>query len=499
MDERLVAPVQHAQEFRIRAAFEDGQVRFGKFTRHKKPARNLPELLEKFRGALLRAAAAEHEQAATSFRIEVRFAEGEEVEVDGIVQPDDLLLPFRVFGPGHAVRPVGTGDEEEFLRIHLHLLHKAGDLGNARVERENQVPAGATGLEQTAHDRIGMGMRMTQDDVAGPDIGHGRRIREIVENHVGPLFEKAEDAVGDRGRGAQRGVVPGIAGIGEVDARTVRGDGRRRGEIKRGPLFMDDIGMADSHKVDVDAVRLVVVAVEPLLIKFGESVPQKVRDQRLGDPDRMAGIELVGHELPELFRTEDIVAEEKDAPGFEALEDAPEDGGHVEAVLQDVRHDHEIILLRRMKLLDGTGDRFDRNAQQSAVAVGAVGVLQVVLDQRIQQRDVAGPDVRQDEPEIGERSAAQFDDAGKGAAGNGPVAAEIAFVVVVPVILGVDQVGHPRLALVSLGFLPAGAVHLNDALLGQVLEVVALAQPLGGGGAFEDMDFRVDEDRAWFR
>ena len=124
---------------------------------------------------------------------------------------------------------------------------------------------------------------------------------------------------------------------------------------------------------------------------------------------------------------------------------------------------------------------------------------EVIVDQRVQQGDVPDVEVRQHKAKIGERSAAEFDDPREGPTRKGLIAAEVVLVVVIPVVVGIDQVGHPSFSLVALGFLPTGAVHLNDALLSQVLEVVAFSQAFNGCGTFQYSNIGIDEDGAWLR
>lgn len=86
---------------------------------------------------------------------------------------------------------------------------------------ENEELPGTLRLEQPAHDRVGMRMRMAENDVTGTDVRYRRRVCKIVIHHFGPLFEKAEDSIGDRPRSAQSGIIPWITRVGEMDARAV--------------------------------------------------------------------------------------------------------------------------------------------------------------------------------------------------------------------------------------------------------------------------------------
>lgn len=87
-------------------------------------------------------------------------------------------------------------------------------------------------------------------------------------------------------------------------------------------------------------------------------------------------------------------------------------------------------------------------------------MVEIVLYQWIQQRDVLGPDMRQDKSEVGEWTAAKFDDAVESASGDCLIATEVVFMVVITVVVRMDLVGHPSLAFVPLGLLPSGLVHL---------------------------------------
>ena len=110
-----------------------------------------------------------------------------------------------------------------------------------------------------------------------------------------------------------------------------------------------------------------------------------------------------------------------------------------------------------------------------------MGMIEIVLYQRVQQRDVLGPDMRQDKSKIGEWTAAKFNDAVESASGDCLIATEVGFMVVITVIVRMDLVGHPSLAFVPLGFLPSGLVYFHNALLSQVLEIVAIAQAFNRG------------------
>ena len=124
---------------------------------------------------------------------------------------------------------------------------------------------------------------------------------------------------------------------------------------------------------------------------------------------------------------------------------------------------------------------------------------EVIEEQRGQKGDGPDVEVRQHKAKIGERSAAEFDDPREGPTRKGLIAAEVVLVVVIPVVVGIDQVGHPSFSLVALGFLPTGAVHLNDALLSQVLEVVAFSQAFNGCGTFQYSNIGIDEDGDFMR
>ena len=69
---------------------------------------------------------------------------------------------------------------------------------------------------------------MTKHNVPRPDLRRGRGVSPIVKDHVRPRFEKAEDAVGDCCRCAQRGIVARIAGVGEMNAGAAPAGARTR-------------------------------------------------------------------------------------------------------------------------------------------------------------------------------------------------------------------------------------------------------------------------------
>ena len=89
------------------------------------------------------------------------------------------------------------------------------------MEGKNEVFACTLRLDQPAHDRVGMRMRMAENDVTGTDVRYRRGVCKIVIYHLGPLFEKAEDPIGDGPRSAQSGIIPWITRVREMDARTV--------------------------------------------------------------------------------------------------------------------------------------------------------------------------------------------------------------------------------------------------------------------------------------
>lgn len=121
--------------------------------------------------------------------------------------------------------------------------------------------------------------------------------------------------------------------------------------------------MADSDVIDINAVRLVVLTVEPLLIQLGKTFLQETSHQWVGDTNRMACIELMGQKNFKLLRTKHIVPKHKNTARFQALEDPLEDGGNIEAMLQNIRHQHEVIAFHRIEPLDGAGDGFNGNPQ----------------------------------------------------------------------------------------------------------------------------------------
>ena len=119
--------------------------------------------------------------------------------------------------------------------------------------------------------------------------------------------------------------------------------------------------MADSDVIDINAMWLIVLTVEPLLIQLGKTLLQETSHQWVGDTNRMACIELMGQKNFKLLRTKHIVPKHKKTSRFQALEDPLEDGRNIEAMFQNIGHHHEVIAFHRIKPLDGAGDGFNGN------------------------------------------------------------------------------------------------------------------------------------------